>query len=93
MQAVIRRPRATLDLPIRRQYARDVSRPQNQWNMHWLSAGKCMPSGSDSIKCLVSHSTVVMIAKRRTAMEHNTLLQFNSAWKRLLDITDLSVSA
>jgi hypothetical protein len=35
----------------------------------------------------------ILIAKRRTAMERNTLLQFNSAWKCLLDITDLSVSA
>jgi hypothetical protein len=35
----------------------------------------------------------VLIAKRRIAMECNTLLQFNSAWKCLLDITDLSVSA
>jgi hypothetical protein len=35
----------------------------------------------------------ILIAKRRTAMERNTLLQFNSTWKCLLDITDLSVLA
>jgi hypothetical protein len=35
----------------------------------------------------------ILIAKRRTAMERNTSLQFNCAWKCLLDITDLSVSA
>jgi hypothetical protein len=35
----------------------------------------------------------ILIAKRRTAMERNTSLQFNGAWKCLLDITDLSVTA
>jgi hypothetical protein len=35
----------------------------------------------------------ILIAKRRTAMERNILLQFNNAWKCLLDITDLYITA
>jgi hypothetical protein len=35
----------------------------------------------------------ILIAKRHTAMERNTLLQLNNAWKCLLNITNLSVSA
>jgi hypothetical protein len=47
-----------LGSPIRCQYTCVVSGLQNQWNMHWLSVRKCMPSGLDSIKYSSSHNTV-----------------------------------
>jgi hypothetical protein len=67
------------------------------WVIHRARLCRHFPQTHSSTPMLLSEwrwmAKDILIAKRHTTMERNTLLQFNSAWKCLLDVTDLSVSA